>query len=239
MITLYGVTEDGTTVPVQVTEDGKLVVHKDESFKPGEDIQVGDVTATGDINAAGNVRAGGDARSDAEEGVVITNTGGVYACRNNPDNPVFRGYRQGTSTPTCQIFGSGSITAASVVESNAPFSSSFGLKVKGKTSSLFSVYRTASDALETQCYSNGGVANITLFHETGNIAAAGTFTAAGNKCGFTSAGELIFTSRGDRFKIMVQQGVCYAEPYTRQMELKEKAEQLREPKTQDIVPPTE
>ena len=64
----------------------------------------------------------------------------------------------------------------------------------------------------------------------------GSFSAAENKCGFTSEGDLYFTSRGIRYKLLVQAGVCYAEEFTRATELREKSEQLRQPKAQDIVP---
>ena len=52
----------------------------------------------------------------------------------------------------------------------------------------------------------------------------GSITAVGGKCGFTSEGELFFSSRNDRFRLVVQGELCVAEPYTREMELKEKAE---------------
>jgi hypothetical protein len=86
------------------------------------DVTIGDgkITLSGADGSAtfnNKVQAGGDATSDAEEGVVITNTGGVYACRANPANPVFRGYRQGTTLPTCQIFGNGSASFAGGIDS--------------------------------------------------------------------------------------------------------------------------
>ena len=63
MITLYGVTEDGTTVPVQVTEDGKLVVHKEGGYTPGMDLEAGTITS-GNIQSSGNVTAASYLRSD-------------------------------------------------------------------------------------------------------------------------------------------------------------------------------
>ena len=67
----------------------------------------------------------------------------------------------------------------------------------------------------------------------------GNATFANGNCGFTSAGELFFTSRNERYKMIVSNGICQAEPYTRQMELKEKAEQFiadkRETKPSDQV----
>ena len=55
---------------------------------------------------------------------------------------------------------------------------------------------------------------------------SGSAVFAGGACGFTSTGELFFTSRGTRYKLFVSQGLVQAEEYTRQMELKEKGEQF-------------
>ena len=61
---------------------------------------------------------------------------------------------------------------------------------------------------------------------TSTITADGSADFAGGKCGFTSSGELFFTSRNSRYKLVVQDQLVLAEPYTRQMELKEKVEQF-------------
>ena len=155
MITLYGVTEDGVSVPVQVTEDGKLVV-LNSGPKPGDDIECNNLDASGSITAAGSIT--GD---------------------------------------------QGSFVGDVAVGSGLGANSGSALKVTGNVIQLFP---------------NGSI------------------TAAANKCGFTSSGELFFTSRNQRWKCVVQGGNVMAEEYTRATELREKSEQLREPKTQDIVP---
>ena len=73
--------------------------------------------------------------------------------------------------------------------------------------------------------------------------ADGSIEAADNKAGFTADGELYFTSRGTRYKLEVAGGLCNAIPYTREMELRERAEALKEriedkqePRSTDSVP---
>jgi hypothetical protein len=73
------------------------------------------------------------------------------------------------------------------------------------------------------CFTGASVAGGQI---TSKITADGSCEFAGGKCGFTADGELIFSSRGTRYKLFVSQGVCQAEEYTRQMELKEKAERF-------------
>ena len=69
----------------------------------------------------------------------------------------------------------------------------------------------------------------------GNVTTYGSITAAGNAAGITSAGELYFTSRGTRYKLVVAGGLVTPEPYTREMELREQAEALRKPRSTDSV----
>ena len=78
---------------------------------------------------------------------------------------------------------------------------------------------------------------------TALIKADGSVQFAGNKCGFTAAGELYFTSRGTRYKLEVAGGLCNAIEYTRELELRERAEELKEriddkrkPRPTDSVP---
>ena len=62
--------------------------------------------------------------------------------------------------------------------------------------------------------------------DTTRIDSDGSVFFAGGNCGFTADGEIFFTSRNARYKLLVQGELVVAEPYTRQMELKEKAEQF-------------
>ena len=189
MITLYGVTEDGVSIPVQVTEEGKLVV-LNNGLKPGDDLE----------------------------------------CKN--------------------LDASGSITAAGVVESGAGYENvSIEPGVNAKVTITSAEDQAGSDAnaiaLQLRKYPTKGVSAgaYNAFEVRNN----GSISAAGAKCGFTSSGELYFTSRNQRWKCVVQGGNVMAEEYTRAMEIQEKAEhrqpktqekaeQLRQPKTQDIVP---
>ena len=61
--------------------------------------------------------------------------------------------------------------------------------------------------------------NLTLYSD-------GSVAFAGDKCGFTSDGEIYFMSRSTRYKIVVSNGICQAEEFSKARELKEKVEQL-------------
>ena len=83
----------------------------------------------------------------------------------------------------------------------------------------------------------------TATNTTAAILNDGSGTFAGNKCGFTAAGEIYFTSRGTRYKIEVAGGLCNPVEFTREMQLRELAEALKEridekrkPRPTDSVP---
>ena len=189
MITLYGVTEDGTSVPVQVTYDGKIVAIGQPGergpagpqgpsgppgeYGPGDDIAVGAITAEGVV--------------DVRDSVNVMGAG-------NPTN------RVNITASSGEIFcASGSKDATKM------------FRIQGG--------RSGKDQEDVVV-----------------MTSEGSITAAGNKCGFNSAGELIFTSRNMRYRCVVQGQLMVPEEYTRATELQEKAGKLREPKTQDIVP---
>ena len=167
MITLYGVTEDGISVPVQVTEEGKIVAigQRGPEGPPGKDGQ--DSQVPGPEGPPGEVQNGDDVN--------------------------------------------------------------FG---KADLSGPMTINRGVDDDSAALVVANANGVPIRMNCD-------GSMFAATLQCGFTSAGELVFTSRGDRYKLIVQSNLCYPDPYPLTKQLQEKADQLREPKTQDIVLPDE
>ena len=80
---------------------------------------------------------------------------------------------------------------------------------------------------------NGGTSKA---YEQFTVTNEGGIQAANNQCGFEKTGELYFTSRGTRYKLEVAGGLCNAIPYTKAMQLKERAEDKRKPRPTDSVP---
>ena len=239
MITLYGVTEDGTSVPVQVTEDGKLIVHKDESFEPGDDLVAGDIqcdniTTTTD----GRATIGGNANAN------VANKGINLGLSNAPGAIYVRGDVASDYTGIgLAIAKIGEVTNRIELRNDGTgtFKSIDGITLGNGLGSSDTWRLIPSDggiAGAFQIYDSDTAKGIKIRRD-GGITAAGSFQAADNKCGFTSEGELVFTSRGDRYKLIIQGNMLYPDPYPISKQLQEKADQLREPKTQDIVPPTE
>lgn len=174
MITLYGVTEDGQSVPVQVTEDGRLVV-LNSGIQPGEDIDVGNVTASGDIEVAGSITASGNGTFGVE-GAPSSDNGNI------------------------ELIGS---VGRLQINGRVP-------EAGESSSSFINLINNNAEKLSVS--------------KAGSVTAAGNASFAGNKCGFTSEGELIFTSRGDRYRMIIQGNMLYPDPY---------------PQTTDIVLPDE
>ena len=235
MITLYGVTEDGTSVPVQVTDDGKLIVHKDESFEPGDDIEVGDIDCR-NITASKKITAGGTAAknvtaypngqlwltSTSEE--IGDTTSWIKADRdgtnvfrvNGKGSGIFKGdVAVGDSTTFLTI---AAVIAALPEDVRTKFASALAAWEAAGTLDLEDpTTLPADDELREAIIFATTAGKINLNGDDGSI------TAAGNQCGFTSSGELFFTSRNERYKAVVQGGNMMAE-------------QFPQPTTQDIVP---
>ena len=100
-----------------------------------------------------------------------------------------------------------------------------GVQLKDYGFGLF-LHSDSNNSAFINCSQTGQRSDLFAVSGDGSVIGEGTATFAGGKCGFTSAGELFFTSRNERYKLVVSNGICQAEPYTRQMELKEKAEQF-------------
>ena len=205
MITLYGVTEDGTSVPVQVTDDGKIVAvgQQGPPGPPGQDGQ--DSQVPGPPGPPGEIQNGDDVEFGTITAVGENGTIEVNNAGNAGSNVLLRMRNANNSgNKSAHLFTAGG-------------------------------YYLVPNRLD-------GTGAAVLILDSGSITATGAITAADNKAGFNASGELIFFSRGQRYRAVVQNNNVMAEEYTREMELREKAEnkleELREPKsgTQDIVP---
>ena len=239
-----GVTEEGAVVPVQVDETGKVIataaVPGGDYVKKTGDNMTGDLTLGAEgspvitLNASngiaafdGSVRAGDPTFSGP--GVVVSYTGNIYIqpADNSDETIAFSVVNSGDfKEPVSQITAGGSAAfagngtfAGPVTVGAINLSDANGIGSEVSAAGLLYVQKPSGspdNALEIYQGTNPTV----------EISAVGSATFADGKCGFTSSGELYFTSRGARYKAVVQDQLVIAEPYTRQMELKEKAEQF-------------
>ena len=235
-LTLYGVTSDGTSVPIEVTDDGKLVVdtsNVSDYVKQGDDVEFGKGEFTGDIDVDGTASFAGalnvGATFDTGNGVQVFDSGSFYIRQDD----------SGSSNKLLTILNGGSSTANEVARINGDGSSTF----LGNVSIGGSNIGWSGDT-GTNIYPSQGIAIVTDTDSQGiNIYKAGVSTPGASlkadgsadfagKCGFTSAGELFFTSRGSRYKLFVSNGMVQAEEYTRQMQLNEKTEEFKSDKVQ-------
>ena len=235
MITLYGVTEDGTSVPVQVTDDGKLIVHKDESFQPGDDIEVGNISAAGSITTAGDAGIGTGA---PQARLHVSNSEGGAEGRILLDADVTSGYdTRIDATDTGLEFTAGSNSRGFVFNTGSTPTPKVTIEPGGSI--------TAADG-KIELLTSGG-AHFTnhiridedgdfIVHPNIELLADGRIIAADGKAGFTADGEVYFTSRGIRYKLEVAGGLCNAIEYTPEMQLRERAEDKRKPRPTDSVP---
>ena len=161
------------------------------------------------------------------------------SCNATGGNAVYLGYLQGSTTATSRINADGSATFDNYVtakgyNANPGNAVDSALAVQGPGSgTVFYIDGTGTIRLGPK---PSGGPNIT-------IDADGSASFAGNKCGFTAAGEIYFTSRGTRYKIEVAGGLCNPVEFTREMELRERAEaakeridEMRKPRPTDSVP---
>jgi len=261
-----GITEEGAVVPVQVTEEGKVVAVGDGpqgDYLPitggnlTGDLTIGtdkiELTADGSAEFAGPIGIGttGTPSNDLEirntadaaiglsktghgQGILQRSTGGVdiyslsTGSQANQSFSFYSGPDEASATKTVHIEGDGSVEFAGDVQ-------------VGSGSQQAIINNNGSIEIDT---ANSEALTISTNGSTNcKIDKTGSATFAGGKCGFTADGEIFFTSRGTRYKLFVSQGLVQAEEYTRQMELKEKAEQLiadkreTKPSTQDEVTP--
>ena len=246
MVLWQGLTEGGTAVPVQVTEAGRVVAEGQQGpageegpqgpkgdqgppgeYGPGDDVDLGSIRAAGPLWAAGWT----DNQNDEYAiGCVITDNhpsgiivGSTKSALNS--NTAFTA-RKSNGTVGCEIGMDGSITAAGNVNAQ---SGVFDATTAGNGSEYGYVYVNPSKTNGIYVSDSSNTTNITLGYD-------GSVSFASSACGFTSEGEIYFTSRGTRYKIFVSQGLVQAEPFTREMELRERVEDKRKPRPTDSVP---
>ena len=240
MVLWQGLTEGGTAVPVQVTEAGRVVAEGQQGpageegpqgpkgdqgpqgeYGPGDDVDLGSITTSGSIEAEGNIYVSGGADTPGSDNFGLSVTAGGIKVRNNLTAESAYVFESVNASGTkIKLRPDGSATFAGNIDCTKHLS----VNVAGQVGSNYA-YRVVNGNAEP--FRVDGV---------GNVETAGSITAAGNAAGITSSGELYFTSRGTRYKIFVSQGLVQAEPYTREMELRERAEALRKPRTTDSVP---
>ena len=243
-----GVTEEGAVVPVQVTAEGKVVAVGDGP--QGDYLPItggnltGDLTVNNQITLATDGTAtfgglvdavysrldfpgGGDPNS---WGFQLNNDNGEVAKINTDGSAAFGGdigIGGLSSAPNITLKSNGSASfaddvtvgsdAASVPDAN-------GINLAGGSGEISARRFGTSDNYLFSGY------NTVSSSRVASIASDGSASFAGGACGFTSTGEVYFTSRGTRYKLFVSQGLVQAEEYTRQMQLKERVEQFIEDK---------
>ena len=238
-----GVTEEGAVVPVQVTAEGKVVAVGDgpegDYLKLTGGNLTGDLTIDTDkiaLNAAdGSATFSGDVTTKGVQSGLTSNgtVGGQgFFLSGIGGNTLVSRIRKNTtgSTPVLivdskdtpdaiSLNANGSATfSGDIIAGNNPTTGQTGARVGGKSGQLIACTSAPGVAI--------GVFKVGSTDRTADIKSDGSASFAGDKCGFTSAGELFFSSRGTRYKLFVSQGVCQAEEYTREMELQEKADQF-------------
>ena len=239
-----GVTEEGAVVPVQVTAEGKVVAVGDGP--EGDYLKLTGGNLTGDLTLGSNPSSPNISLNADGSGIFngSVTTEGVFNVR---DSGKSANLSLDSASNTFQIntlYGNDLVlkyassgSASSAVEKvrfqadgRATFSgdvivNDFGGSGSGRpagiclASSNF-IYASRSSGPVWTSYTVG------TNDPTSTIGSDGSAEFAGGNCGFTSAGELYFTSRNTRYKLVVSNGVCVAEEFTRQMELKEKADQF-------------
>jgi cytoskeletal protein CcmA (bactofilin family) len=253
-----GITAEGAVVPVQVTDEGKVVAVGDgpegEFLKLTGGELTGILTSTstaifaGTVSTGANIAAAGNASiegnvsagygastgcllsasgnavfsSDVNIGGSITGAGSaefagnvncatVECTQEFTYNRTFNGrFKEpdGSFTNKAQIFGDGSASFSGQVTAAGGWGSDlYALRLGGGGG--LSVINPDTSAKAFVAYTGG--------YEASNIAASigqdGSATFANGKCGFTTEGELIFTSRGSKYKLVVSDGFLFPEPF--------------------------
>jgi len=254
MVLWQGLTEGGTAVPVQVTEAGRVVAEGQQGpageegpqgpkgdqgpqgeYGPGDDVDLGSITTSGSIEAEGNIYVSGGADTPGSDNFGLSVTAGGIKVRNNLTAESAYVFESVNASGTkIKLRPDGSATFAGNIDCTKHLS----VNVAGQVGSNYA-YRVVNGNAEPFRVDGGGNVETAGAITIGTLilaSADGSISAAGNAAGITSSGEIYFTSRGTRYKIFVSQGLVQAEPYTREMELRERAEALRKPRTTDSVP---
>ena len=243
-----GITEEGAVVPVQVTAEGKVVAVGDGP--EGEYLKLTGGNLTGDLTVneqielktSGNATFAGDVTiSSGVTGSPLTN----QAACGLATNGIVTGVRlqtyngSGETTVVIDSDGSGSATFTGSISCGSLVQSANTLynpaiRAKNRATDKWTSWVSANGGLYLGSDIDSGSSS---FPPTGDVKVAisgvdGSANFASEACGFTSTGQLYFTSGDTRYKLVVTDGVCVAEEFTRQMELKERADQFISDKKQ-------
>ena len=203
----YGYTGGGLLIgPGDATEDATIILKPDGSSVFNGKLKV---EVSGDYAQIARVNSG-------------TEKSCVYA-QHLDEGDVFEGASGSGITSSINADGSATFKGTLTVGDG---SESINLKADGSATFSKSV---SADSLSTN---TGFITNAVVSNDI-NVIGSGSF--ATNACGFTDQGELYFTSRGERWRMFVQNGTCFAEPYTREIELREKLERAQTPDPRDSV----
>jgi hypothetical protein len=269
MVVWQGITSDGVSVPVQVTEDGKVVSQGQAGeqgppgppgeqgpqgppgeYGPGDDVEFGSIAATSTISSNWPGATGTGEGSAIADSINVKRTPSLPAIvvRDNTNS----------GDINFKVTGAGNINAAgSTFNGNTQVNGRIDIAAGAKVSrsDTSGGYLSIGNS-PTNCYSthNGSETTFRTYYDgtlqiggtlnsstpslaTPNISlnSEGSIFAAGDKCGFTADGELYFTSRGTRYKAVVQGGLIVPEEYTRGMEINERIDQARKPRPTDSV----
>jgi len=248
-----GVTEEGAVVPVQVTEEGKVVAE----FNADVDdfVEKTGSTMTGDlVFDAGGIKTGGseikqDGTASFTE-IIHVDSKDTYISVGDIDarfeNPGFQSYTDGgiTLNPKEGSLVSGVYTEAggellsigtNISQSGAPVvTSNVGgfvridarpqrAQLPGDAHCFAVKFRNENETAERRGFFvdfyNGDtwivpdIGDVNIGDGNAFIRGDGSCEFSNGSCGFTPAGELYFTSRNTRYKLVVSNGICAAEPY--------------------------
>ena len=239
-----GVTEEGAVVPVQVTAEGKVVAVGDGP--EGEYLKLTGGNLTGDLtlgdpsspnislNAGDGSTTFAGGGSATFEGAVKSNaylwanasgpSAGIYNYENGSTNASSYIQQDSSNNTKISFAWDGSATFAGDVDGKT-ITSTHGLVNRRVSGVITNHIECTTDGSNNFKVDPSGVVGIGSSSQI-VLNSDGSATFASGKCGFTSAGELIFTSRNTRYKLVVSDGFLFPEPYTRQMEIQEKAEQF-------------
>jgi hypothetical protein len=231
--------EDSSVVPVACNSKGELLLEepiegpqgpqgpqgpKGDDGADGADGDPFTGNFSGDVNFDGEATFAGDvSQPDFDYGVTNLGAfqigaGGLFMQKSSSDESTAIGIYNGTTELTLDIKGNGSATfggSVGVGEGNLP----------GVDGNTLGTFISSQGRVYATTYSRESVwegYTLTGRSPTSQINADGSATFADGKAGFNSAGELIFFSRGQRYKAVVQNGNMMADEYPIAQEIKEK-----------------
>lgn len=226
MVVWQGITAGGTAVPVQVTESGEVVAATNTPV-PGPEGPQGPEGPEGPEGPQGPPGSGGSGTGvGADAWGAIASDGAITGSFNIESvNRTSAGrYQIKFAVP----LPSTDYSVVATVNDNQDAV----IRVDSKLTDGFLVFpqsradgSSADRDFSFTVHASSTVTPTYTWTREGTTTRAANngdeISIAGGKCGFTSDGELIFTSRGNRYKCVVQGGLMVPEPYSRAIELRE------------------